>query len=163
MLECRMFLDSADIVAERADIFLQLVRRRHLVVEVARGAGRGKLAFKAARSVVTGALEIKRAEKQIGASLESAPKVYVVDTALASVLREIQFSDICITSAIDVQEGSVPSTAFTLSGVEGVGVMFERAEGLKCARCWKYTKDVGKISSHPSVCARCAGVVAKSA
>jgi isoleucyl-tRNA synthetase len=113
--------------------------------------------------VVTGALEIKRAEKQIGASLEAAPKVFVTDTALASVLKDVNFADICITSGIELQDNKPPSTAFTLAGVEGVAVVFERAEGVKCARCWKYTQDVGTSAAHPSACARCAEVVAKEA
>ncbi len=117
----------------------------------------------AARSVVTGALEIKRAEKQIGASLEAAPKVFVADTALAAVLKTIGFADICITSGIALQEGKAPSGAFTLTGVEGIGVVFERADGVKCGRCWKYTSDVGSSLTHPSACARCAEVVAKEA
>jgi isoleucyl-tRNA synthetase len=115
----------------------------------------------AARSVVTGALEIKRAEKQIGASLEAAPKVYVADTALAGVLKNIHFADVCITSGIAVETGSAPADAFTLQGVEGVAVVFGKAEGEKCGRCWKYTTDVGKDAKHPGACARCAGVLTR--
>ena len=113
----------------------------------------------AVRSVVTGALEIKRAEKAIGASLEASPRVYVADTALASVLQSIDFADVCITSAITIETGASPSGSFTLQGVEGISVVFEKASGQKCARCWKYTPDVGSDKAHPSVCARCAGVV----
>lgn len=30
---------------------------------------------------------------------------------------------------------------------------------LKCARCWKYTHDVGKIYQWPDICLRCADVM----
>jgi isoleucyl-tRNA synthetase len=113
------------------------------------------------RGVVTGALELKRAEKQIGASLEAAPAVHVADTALAGVLKSVDFADVCITSGISVVEGAPPPEAFTLQGVEGVGVVFAKAAGDKCARCWKYTDDVGSDKSHATLCARCAGVVRK--
>ena len=115
----------------------------------------------AARSVVTGALEIKRAEKQIGASLEAAPAVHVADTGLASVLKSVNFADVCITSGIRLVEGKPPEGGFTLAGVEGVSVVFGKAEGQKCERCWRYTTDVGSVAQFPGACARCAGVLAK--
>lgn len=113
------------------------------------------------RGVVTGALEVKRAEKQIGAGLEAHPKVYVSDTALKAILSSSGFADICITSGVDIVEGAAPADAFTLADMTGVGVVFAKAEGQKCERCWKYTKDVGSDSQHPTVCSRCAGVVSK--
>jgi isoleucyl-tRNA synthetase len=113
----------------------------------------------AARAVVTGALEVRRAAKDIGASLEAAPKIHIADTALAQVLKSIPFADICITSGVEIAEGTIPSDAFTLPDASGVGVMFRKAEGQKCARCWKYTQDVGGDPQHLEVCTRCAGVV----
>src|SRR5690606_2117603 len=77
----------------------------------------------AARSVVTGALELKRAEKQIGASLEAAPAVYVADAALAGLLDKAGFADVCITSGLAVHVGQAPEGAFTVGGVEGIGVV----------------------------------------
>ena len=50
------------------------------------------------RRVVTGALEIERAAKRIGASLEAAPVVYVADEELFRALDGIDFAEICITS-----------------------------------------------------------------
>lgn len=115
------------------------------------------------RSVVTGALEIKRAEKVIGASLEAAPVVHVADTALAAVLKSVAFADVCITSGITVTEEKSPEGAFTLQGVDGVSVVFEKSGGQKCDRCWKYTDDVGKDPQHATICARCADVVSAEA
>ena len=118
----------------------------------------------AVRSVVTAALEIKRAEKIIGASLEASPRIYVTGepgaaSALAQILKTINLADVCITSGVHLTEGAAPDGAFTLTDVAGLGVVVEKAAGAKCERCWKYTADVGKDTQHPSVCARCAGVV----
>lgn len=113
----------------------------------------------AARSVVTGALEVRRAAKEIGASLEAAPKVHVADTALAAVLESTGFSDICITSGISIETGAAPADAFTVQGVAGVAVTFAKAEGQKCERCWKYTTDTGAVSAHPALCRRCGETV----
>jgi isoleucyl-tRNA synthetase len=105
------------------------------------------------RRVVTGALEVQRTEKVIGASLEAAPVVYV-DAETASVLGTVPFEDICITSAVTVTEGAAPEGAFVMADVSGVAVVFEVAKGDKCQRCWKILPDVGKFS-HPGVCERC--------
>ena len=36
----------------------------------------------------------------------------------------------------------------------GIGVVFEKAEGEKCERCWKVLPDVN-THKHPHTCARC--------
>jgi len=113
----------------------------------------------AARSVVTGALEVKRAEKLMGASLEAAPHVYVADAALLSLLQKSGFADVCITSGIALHAGAAPEGAFTAAGAEGVAVVFAKAEGEKCPRCWKYTTDTGAVAAHPHLCKRCGEAV----
>ncbi len=110
--------------------------------------------IRAARRVVTAALEIQRRDKVIGASLEAAPVVHVRDAALAETLKSVDFADICITSAVELTSDPLPNEAFRLPEVEGVGVVFETAEGEKCQRCWKILPDVGQ-HSHEGVCGRC--------
>ena len=105
------------------------------------------------RSVVTGALEVQRRDKVIGASLEAAPIVYV-GSDLEVVLSTVPLDDICITSAITVDTSMPPEGAFTLDGVEGIAVSFAEAKGEKCQRCWKILPDVG-THSHPGTCQRC--------
>jgi len=113
----------------------------------------------AARGVVTGALEVKRAEKAMGASLEAAPHVYVADAALLALLQKSGFADVCITSGIALHAGAAPEGAFTAAGAEGVAVVFAKAEGEKCLRCWKYTTDTGAVAAHPHLCKRCGEAV----
>ncbi|KAA9008076.1 isoleucine--tRNA ligase [Histidinibacterium aquaticum] len=106
------------------------------------------------RRVVTAALEVQRAEKVIGASLEAAPVVHVEDAETLTALKTVAFEDVCITSDIYLTGDPSPAEAFRLPEVPGVGVVFERAEGEKCQRCWKILPGVGQ-HSHPGVCARC--------
>ncbi|MGD1881742.1 MAG: isoleucine--tRNA ligase [Paracoccaceae bacterium] len=106
-----------------------------------------------ARRVVTGALEVQRTDKAIGASLEAAPVVHV-DEATAEILKTVNFEDVCITSDISVTADPLPAEAFRMPEVDRVGVVFERALGTKCARCWKVLPDVGS-HSHVGVCGRC--------
>ena len=116
-----------------------------------------------ARAVVTGALEVKRAEKAIGASLEAAPEVFVADASLVETLTGVDFADVCITSGIAITAGTAPEGAFTVNGIEGIGVMFKKADGAKCPRCWRYTTDTGAVAAHPDLCARCGDAVEKEA
>ncbi|MDD9921862.1 MAG: isoleucine--tRNA ligase [Boseongicola sp.] len=106
------------------------------------------------RRVVTAALEIQRQEKVIGASLEAAPQVYVADGDIVKSLATVPFEDICITSAISVTTGEAPSAAFTMDEIEGIGVVFAKADGEKCQRCWKILPDVGS-HAHAGTCERC--------
>jgi isoleucyl-tRNA synthetase len=107
-----------------------------------------------ARRVVTAALEVQRTAKVIGASLEAAPVVHVEDAAMLAALKSVDFAQVCITSAIQVTADPAPNEAFRLPEVPGVAVVFETAEGEKCARCWQILPDVGS-HKHPHTCARC--------
>ncbi|UTO28660.1 isoleucine--tRNA ligase [Bartonella harrusi] len=106
------------------------------------------------RKVVTGALELERANKRIGSSLEAAPVVFISNPALLEALENLDMAEICITSALTIRQDVPPVNAFTLSDVEGVGVYPEKALGKKCARSWRYTQDVGSDPAYPDVSAR---------
>jgi isoleucyl-tRNA synthetase len=107
-----------------------------------------------ARRAVTAALEVQRAAKVIGASLEAAPVVHVEDAGLLAALKSVKFADLCITSALELTATPAPEESFRLPEVPGVAVVFELADGAKCERCWKILPDVGQ-HSHAGVCARC--------
>ncbi|AWN36296.1 isoleucine--tRNA ligase [Methylobacterium radiodurans] len=106
------------------------------------------------RRVVTGALEIERAAKRIGASLEAAPVVHVADPDLLAAVEGVDFADICITSDITVVAGEGPAEAFRLDEVRGVAVEPRPAEGRKCARSWRVTPEVGQDAEYPDVTPR---------
>ena len=107
-----------------------------------------------ARRAVTAALEVQRTDKVIGASLEAAPVVHVADADMLAALKSVAFEDVCITSDIVLTADPSPSEAFRMPEVEGVGVVFEKADGEKCQRCWKILPDVGQ-HAHPATCKRC--------
>ena len=106
------------------------------------------------RRVVTGALEIERAQKRIGASLEAAPVVHIADESLFQAVQGLDMAEICITSAIRVAQGEGPAEAFRLEDVKGVAVVPELAKGRKCARSWKVTPEVGSDPDYPDVTPR---------
>jgi len=109
---------------------------------------------RAVRRVVTGALEIERAQKRIGSSLESAPEVFIADAGLLAALAGVDMAEVAITSAITVREGSGPEEAFRLAEVPGVAVLPHRAPGVKCARSWKYFDPASADPAYPEVTPR---------
>jgi isoleucyl-tRNA synthetase len=106
------------------------------------------------RRVVTGALEIERASKRIGASLEAAPVVYVADEDLLGAVDGVDFAEVSITSDVDVRRGEGQADAFRLDEVRGVAVVPALAKGRKCARSWKISPEVGSDPEYPDVTPR---------
>jgi isoleucyl-tRNA synthetase len=106
------------------------------------------------RRVVTGALEIERAQKRIGSSLEADPIVHVSDPDLFDALVDVDLAEVCITSAATLVQGEGPADAFRMPEVAGVAVVPNLAEGKKCARSWKITPAVGADPQYPDVTPR---------
>jgi len=106
------------------------------------------------RRVVTGALELERAAKNIGSSLEASPVIYVSDRNVLMTLFDVDLAEVCITSNYEVQEGDGPREAFRLDQVPGVAVVVEKAQGTKCARSWKILPEVGEDAEYPDVSPR---------
>ncbi len=106
------------------------------------------------RRAITGALELERAAKRIGSSLEAAPIVYVSDVDLFAALVDVDLAEVSITSAATLVEGEGPAEAFRLPDVPGVAVEFRLAEGTKCARSWKISGAVGSDPDYPDVTPR---------
>jgi isoleucyl-tRNA synthetase len=107
------------------------------------------------RRVVTGALEIERAAKRIGSSLEAAPVIHVeLKGEDLEIIRGLDLAELCITSDAQLVVGPGPDHAFRLSDVKNVAVEPALATGTKCARSWRITNDVGSDANWPDVSAR---------
>jgi isoleucyl-tRNA synthetase len=106
------------------------------------------------RRVVTGALEIERAQKRIGSSLEAHPIVHVSNPDLYEAVLDIDLAEVCITSAATLVEDEGPADAFRLPDVSGVAVRSGLAEGRKCARSWKILNNIGADPEYPDVSPR---------
>ena len=107
------------------------------------------------RRVVTGALEIERREKRIGASLQASPVVYVGEEDREAI-GDLDMAELSITSGIEIRVGEPPAGAFSMEEVPGVGVVVGPATGDKCERCWQFLEDV---DPETALCGRCSAVV----
>ena len=113
------------------------------------------------RRVVTGALEIARAEKKIGSSLEAVPFIILENESDAEILASIPFEEIVITSGVEIEAVAAGTDSdFALPDVPGVKVRFESARGGKCERCWRVLPEV--MARHSHLCNRCDAAVAPS-
>ncbi|MFZ2467589.1 MAG: isoleucine--tRNA ligase, partial [Parvibaculum sedimenti] len=107
----------------------------------------------------TGALEVERREKRIGASLEAAPDVYVTNAELLAAMEGLDLAEIAITSQAQLIDGEGPADAFRLEDVPGVAVVPQLAQGKKCARSWKILPEVGSVPGFPDLTPRDAAAV----
>ena len=78
------------------------------------------------RNLCNVSIEEKRAAKVIGSSLEAEIKIHL-DKNLESITKDIDFSELCITSKAEVNyENNIDANVLT-----------EKAKGTKCPMCWK--------------------------
>ncbi len=110
------------------------------------------------RRVVTGAIEIARAEKRLGSSLQAEIALYAPDDA--ATFAGLDLAELCITSAARLVGAPPPQDAFALADVPGVGVTVSLAPGDKCQRCWRILPEVGTVKEVADLCHRCADAVA---
>jgi isoleucyl-tRNA synthetase len=102
-------------------------------------------------AVVTGALELERRDKRIGSALEAAPEVFLPDSA---PFAGVDPAEVFRTSQATLTNAAAPGDGFALVDVPGVVVRPFRAEGKKCARCWRVLPEVTD-----ELCNRCDGAV----
>lgn len=104
------------------------------------------------------ALELKRAEKVIGASLEADLHIFADDekyekiSALTSDLPSL-----LIVSRAEVFKNSADGEF--KGDLDGVSFTVTKASGEKCERCWSYSDTVGTYSDHPTLCERCRNTI----
>ena len=110
-------------------------------------------------SVVTGALEIERREKRMGAALEAAPLVHISDPELAAAFEGLDPAEVFRTSQSTLLIGEGPVDAFRIVQTPGVAVEPHRAEGHKCARSWRILPEVGTDPRYPDLSLRDADAV----
>ncbi len=117
-------------------------------------AARWEKIFKV-RRVVTGALEVERREKRIGASLEAAPEVIISDAALVEAFAGEDAADIFITSGAHLVQGAAgPAGTFALDESPGIWVVPKPAPGVKCRRSWKYFDPATALPGFPDISPR---------
>jgi isoleucyl-tRNA synthetase len=109
------------------------------------------------RRVVTGALELARADKTIGSSLEAAPVLVVESDADKALFESIDLAEIIITSVASAETAAGLDGLYTVPEIKGAGARFVKASGAKCARCWRVLEETRPDTQ---LCNRCTDAVA---
>lgn len=108
------------------------------------------------RRVMTGALEIARANKVMGSSLQAHLDIYGNPESL-ELLKDSNIEELAIVSSFKCHHASAPQDAFSIEDVKDIQVVVSLAKGAKCQRCWKVLEEV-TLNEH-TLCKRCDEVV----
>jgi isoleucyl-tRNA synthetase len=115
------------------------------------------------RDEVNKALEMKRAERFIGNSLEGKVILYLSESKEQKFKTLIaQYKDFLptffIVSSVEIMDKGLDGS-YKSENIEGLEVKVERAPGAKCQRCWNWRETVGQSKDVPEICDRCYKVI----
>ncbi len=94
------------------------------------------------RTDVQKELELLRANKTIGASLEAQVKISAEDKTLEILSKFSGLREFLIVSKVTLDKG-------------GYKVHAAIADGEKCVRCWTYSAEISQSAHHPGICPKC--------
>lgn len=114
--------------------------------------------LRAQRRVITGALEVARAQGVIKSSLQAHVTVFDPHHKMVST---VDYAELAITSSLNISVEVIPSTAFTSADFNHLGIHVSVAPGCKCERCWRVLEEVGNHPTHTTLCNRCIHVIEK--
>ncbi|MDT9587670.1 MAG: isoleucine--tRNA ligase [Candidatus Arsenophonus melophagi] len=108
------------------------------------------------RREVNQILEQARAYKHIRSSLEASVTLYA-DKVWGKILNylgdELRF--ILLTSQATVADITKAPVKALNSSTSGLKIVFRKAKGEKCPRCWNYATDIGLEEQYAELCGRC--------
>jgi isoleucyl-tRNA synthetase len=99
------------------------------------------------RGIATVSIETMRNQKEIGSSLEAEVTLFF-ENGHDTLLDADTWSEVLIVS----------NTIFDRPQIANL-TSVRRADGQKCARCWKVLEEVGENKNHPKLCRRCVDAV----
>ena len=103
------------------------------------------------KELVSKKLEIERAEKRIGTSLEAKVELFVEGEQYDFLKgKEDLLKEVFIVSGVEVQNNRRNEDKEV-----DIGIKVSKADGEKCERCWTYSTTVGLNKSYPTICDKC--------
>ncbi len=109
----------------------------------------------ALRQEVSKTMEQARRDKIIGHPLDAVVKITADGETFDFVESSRHFlKDVFIVSEVEVIKGNGPF--IESENFKQLGIKVFKSTGVKCPRCWNYSKDIGADKNHLEVCARCA-------
>ncbi len=111
------------------------------------------------RNEVNKALELKRAERFLGNSLEATVFLRLPEKYKDFLAGDSDFLPaFFIVSSVELTDQGMEDS-YRSNEIEGLEIRIDRAPGLKCQRCWNWSPTVGTFTDKPDICERCYKVV----
>jgi isoleucyl-tRNA synthetase len=111
------------------------------------------------RADVSKALELARAAKTIGHSLDAAVTIAAPEELLGFLRGyQWQLQSIFIVSKVELTN-SLEGDCWDSESTAGLKVRVDAAPGEKCERCWCYSEELGTDAGHPTICPKCTAAV----
>ncbi len=107
--------------------------------------------FRTIRELAYVALEGLRKDKVIGSAQEASLEL----TGPAATIAELEPSNGILTTITMVSEIKL----FASDSATELSASATKSQHAKCERCWNLRPTVGESSAHPTLCARCVGVI----
>jgi isoleucyl-tRNA synthetase len=108
------------------------------------------------RETINKALEEARQAKLIGTSLAASVTLVPRTEQIHDLLEGLGEG---LAKLLIVSHVTVAPASDQLEAEGDLGVTVETAPGSKCERCWTFSPEVGESLAHPTLCARCVGVI----
>ena len=113
------------------------------------------------RAEITKVLEVARRDKVIGHSLEAEVWLTVQGELGEFVENNWQTLEmVCIVSKLHRAE-TAEAKSIQSEALPDLSILAKASAADKCERCWLRDESVGQQTGHPTICSRCAGVVAQ--
>ena len=115
------------------------------------------------RTEILRELEKLRAGKVIGSAQEAKVTIGSDDPDLAALLEHERdlLTTLAIVSEVEISPSS-PEAATRGTDLPALWIQATRSPHAKCERCWNLRPTVGQNQAHPTLCERCARVLAES-
>jgi isoleucyl-tRNA synthetase len=111
------------------------------------------------RSEVNKALEIKRAERFLGNSLEAGIILRLPGGYKDLISENRDFlPTFFLVSAVELTDDAIEGS-YRSAEIEGLEIKVDKAAGAKCQRCWNWSEAVGTFTEAPDICERCYKVI----
>ncbi len=115
----------------------------------------------ALRTEILRVLEEARRDKVIGHPLDAEVTLYAAnDTYNELAAYAAELANLLIVSKVNVKEGTEGVAGTPAEGYPDLLIEVVASAAPKCERCWRHDETVGETSAHPTICGRCATVLA---
>ncbi len=103
------------------------------------------------KDLVSKKLEVARADKEIGTSLEAKVILFAEGEQYEFLNgKENLLKELFIVSDVEVKNNRRNEDEEV-----DLGIKVSKADGKKCERCWSYSPTVGLDKVHPTICSKC--------